>query len=103
ERYLFSATDPHPNKDGYRVIAETINRYLNSSRCSCTLYFNNRYPAISHTFVASLIRAIEAPAVTAGGHAMGFCPRTCNLGSLSIFRTYSHHSWQSLHSTTYPA
>jgi len=32
ERDLFSLTDPHPNKDGYRVIAETINRYLNSSR-----------------------------------------------------------------------
>jgi lysophospholipase L1-like esterase len=31
ERDLFSPTDPHPNKDGYRVIAETINRYLNSS------------------------------------------------------------------------
>ena len=32
DRDLFSPTDPHPNKDGYRVIAETINRYLTRSR-----------------------------------------------------------------------
>jgi hypothetical protein len=30
EHDLFPLTDGHPNKDGYRVIAETINRYLNS-------------------------------------------------------------------------
>ena len=32
ERDLYPLTDRHPNKDGYRVIAETINRYLNSPR-----------------------------------------------------------------------
>src|SRR5262249_11867477 len=30
EHDLFPPTDGHPNKDGYRVIAETVNRYLNS-------------------------------------------------------------------------
>jgi hypothetical protein len=29
---LYPLTDGHPNKDGYRVIAETINYYLNSLR-----------------------------------------------------------------------
>jgi len=31
-RDLFPRTDPHPNKDGYRAIAETINRYLSRPR-----------------------------------------------------------------------
>jgi lysophospholipase L1-like esterase len=32
ERDPYPFADPHPNKDGYRVIAETINNYLNSHR-----------------------------------------------------------------------
>jgi hypothetical protein len=32
ERDLYPLTDGHPNKNGYRVIAETINNYLNSPR-----------------------------------------------------------------------
>jgi lysophospholipase L1-like esterase len=32
KRDLYPLTDGHPNKDGYRVIAETISQYLNRSR-----------------------------------------------------------------------
>jgi lysophospholipase L1-like esterase len=28
ERDIYPLTDPHPNRAGYRVIAESINRYL---------------------------------------------------------------------------
>ena len=31
-RDLFSLTDPHPNKDGYSVIARVVNSYLGASR-----------------------------------------------------------------------
>jgi hypothetical protein len=32
KRDLYPVTDAHPNKDGYRLIAETISRYLNETR-----------------------------------------------------------------------
>ena len=32
KRDLFPLTDGHPNKNGYRVIAETVDNYLNSHR-----------------------------------------------------------------------
>jgi lysophospholipase L1-like esterase len=32
DRDLFPLTDPHPNKEGYSLIARTVNRYLNASR-----------------------------------------------------------------------